>query len=74
MPRLVSAVFAVALCASALPAMATESLKTYVAVISALEAGDDVSLTTDLSRCTPEPGTAPSQTRGGPPYRGLSHH
>ncbi|PPU75958.1 MULTISPECIES: VirK family protein [Xanthomonas] len=65
MPRLASLVLALALCPYALPAAATESLATRAEVIAALQAGYDVSLTTDLGRCTPEQGTPASQTRGG---------
>ncbi|MCD0244909.1 VirK family protein [Xanthomonas melonis] len=65
MPRLAPSLLAAALCASALPAMASESLKSRADVIAALEAGYDVSLTTDLGRCTPEQGTPESRTRGG---------
>ncbi|RFF39100.1 hypothetical protein DZD52_10950 [Xanthomonas nasturtii] len=65
LPRLAPAVFAAALCACAVPAMASTSLNSRADVIAALDAGYDVSLTTDLSRCTPEQGTPASQTRGG---------
>ncbi|MCC8537631.1 VirK family protein [Xanthomonas axonopodis pv. poinsettiicola] len=65
MPRLASAIVAAALCACALPAMASESLNSRADVIAALDAGYDVSLTTNLSLCTPEQGTPASQTRGG---------
>ncbi|WP_372382831.1 VirK family protein [Xanthomonas sp. NCPPB 1068] len=65
MSRLIPAVVAAVLCASALPALASESLKTRADVIAALESGYDVSLTTDLGRCIPEQGTPISKTRGG---------
>ncbi|APO96185.1 VirK family protein [Xanthomonas vesicatoria] len=65
MPRLAPTVIAAALCASALPAIASESLNTRADVIAALDAGYDVSLSTDLSRCPPEEGTPVSRTRGG---------
>ncbi|MCC4608481.1 VirK family protein [Xanthomonas campestris] len=65
MSRLIPAVVAAVLCASALPALASESLKTRADVIAALESGYDVSLATDLGRCTPEQGTPISKTRGG---------
>ncbi|MCC8487692.1 VirK family protein [Xanthomonas campestris pv. raphani] len=54
-----------ALCACALPALASETLNSRTDVLAALEAGYDVSVSTDLSRCTPEEGTPVSRTRGG---------
>ncbi|AOD13498.1 VirK family protein [Xanthomonas fragariae] len=66
MPRLApAALVATLFCTCALPAWASASLNTRAQVLAALKAGDDVSLSTDLSRCTPEQGTPPSQTRGG---------
>lgn len=65
MPRLAPAALLATLCACALPAWASESLNTRAEVLAALESGYDVSLTTDLGRCTPEEGTPVTQTRGG---------
>ncbi|MEG8131448.1 VirK family protein [Xanthomonas hortorum] len=65
MPRLAATALLATLCACALPAWASESLNTRAEVLAALEAGYDVSLTTDLARCTPEEGPPVPQTRGG---------
>ncbi len=65
MPRLAPIALAAVLCASALPAVASETLNTRADVIAALDAGYDVSLSSDLSRCTPEEGTPVSRPRGG---------
>ncbi|AMV00685.1 hypothetical protein NY98_13275 [Xanthomonas citri pv. fuscans] len=65
MPRLVPAALFATLCACALPALATESLNNRAEVLAALDAGYDVSVSTDLARCTPEEGTPATQTRGG---------
>ncbi|WP_227254276.1 VirK family protein, partial [Xanthomonas vasicola] len=67
MPRLVSIAMLTTLCACALPALASESLKSYNEVTAALDAGYDVSVSTDLARCAPEEGTPVTQTRGGRP-------
>ena len=65
MPRLVPAALVATLCACALPALATESLNNRAEVLAALDAGYDVSVSTDLARCVPEEGTPVTQTRGG---------
>ncbi|PPT36271.1 hypothetical protein XarbCFBP8132_19120 [Xanthomonas arboricola] len=56
---------AAALCIAAVPAFATESLRSQASLIAALEAGRAVAVSVDLSRCTAEAGTASSQSRGG---------
>ncbi len=53
------------LSASAIPAFATQSLNTQASLIDALEAGRNVAVSVDLSRCTAEAGTASSRSRGG---------
>jgi len=65
MSRLVPAAMLAILCAGALPAFASESLKSPAEVTAALEAGDHVSVSADLARCTPNAGTPASKTRGG---------
>ncbi|MDC8748418.1 VirK family protein [Xanthomonas campestris] len=56
---------AVALSAAIAPASAKDRITTATALAAALDAGHDVAVSVDLSRCTPEAGTAPSQNRGG---------
>lgn len=45
---------AAALCIAAVPAFATESLRSQASLIAALEAGRAVAVSVDLSRCTAE--------------------
>lgn len=52
MSRSASIAAIAALCACAPPAVASETLNSRADVLAALEAGYDVSVSTDLSRCT----------------------
>ncbi|UAY97568.1 VirK family protein [Dickeya dadantii] len=65
MSRITPVLLSAALLVTAMPAMASKSLKSADDVITALNKGQSVNVTIDLSACTPQEGTPASKTRGG---------
>ncbi|WP_115584302.1 VirK family protein [Xanthomonas dyei] len=59
------AVAVAAMSATISPAFAKQSITSSANLIATLESGHDVAVSVDLSRCTPEAGTAASRSRGG---------